>query len=53
MHYGVERVVGGDDYEIADNDGPIFVHLLKKSLKTASFLHYKGKSHSSHIRKIS
>ena len=24
MHYGVERVAGGDDHEIADNDGPIF-----------------------------
>ena len=24
MHYGVERVVGGDDHEIADNAGLIF-----------------------------
>ena len=24
MHYGVERVVGGDDRETADNDGPIY-----------------------------
>ena len=24
MHYGVERVVGGDDHGIADNAGPIF-----------------------------
>ena len=27
MHYGVERVVGGDDHEIADNDGPIFLFI--------------------------
>ena len=24
LHYGVERVVVGDNNEIADNDGPIF-----------------------------
>ena len=24
MNYSVERVVVGDDHEIADNDGPIF-----------------------------
>ena len=51
-HYGVERVVGGDDHEIATAI-PFFVHLLKKLLKTASFLHYKEKSRSNRIRKVS
>ena len=52
LYYGVERVGGGNDHEIADNDGPFFFHLLKKSLQMASFLHYNEKCFSSLIRKI-
>ena len=54
MHDGVERVVGSDDHNIADPISvPLFVHLLRKSLQTVSFFHYKEKSRSSHIWKIS
>ena len=52
LHYGVERAVGGDDNEIADNDGPIFCSSSEEALQTASFLHYNEKCLSSHIRKI-
>ena len=33
MHYGVERVVGRDDHEIADNDGLIFCSSTEEVLK--------------------
>ena len=32
MHYGVERVVGGDDHEIADNGDPIFFSFTEEVL---------------------
>ena len=32
LHYGVEGVVGGDDNEIAENDGPIFCSSTKEVL---------------------
>ena len=34
LHYGAERVVGGDDNEIADNDDPIFC--------SSTFVHLQG-----------
>ena len=32
MHYGVERVVGSDDHEIADNGDPIFCSFTEEVL---------------------
>ena len=51
LHYDAEGIVDSDDNE-TDNDRPIFYPLLKKTLQTTSFLHYKQKCFSGHIRKI-
>ena len=50
LHYGVERVVGGDDNEIADNDGPIFclctVEVLTDGVHSALQRELPFQSHS-------
>ena len=52
MHYGTERVVDGDDHEIADNAGPGICSSAEEVLTDGVLSALQRESRSSHIRKI-